>query len=89
MLVHASRLVNGVSVFQAERVNRVTYYHIEMVNNEIIFVENCPAETFMGEDFRKQFQNAWQFPQLYPGEAATETMCLPRLDSGFQLHAIQ
>jgi hypothetical protein len=43
----------------------------------------------MGEHFRKQFQNAWQFARLYPGEAATETMCLPRLESGFQLHAIQ
>jgi hypothetical protein len=89
VLVHAARLVNGVSVVQAETVDRVTYYHIEMENHEIIFAENCGAETFLGEDFRRQFQNAGEFALLYPGEAAPETMCLPRLDSGFQLHAIQ
>jgi hypothetical protein len=88
-LIHAIRLVNGVSVIQAECVETVTYYHIELETHEVIFAENCPAETFLGEDFRQQFQNAWQFSHLYPGESATETMCLPRLDSGFQLHAIQ
>ena len=88
-LIHAIRLVNGVSITQADSVESVTYYHIELETHEIIFAENCPAETFMGEHFRKQFQNAWQFARLYPGEAATETMCLPRLESGFQLHAIQ
>ena len=89
VLVHASRLVNGFSVVQAERVDSVTYYHIEMETHEIIFAENCPAETFMGEYFRPQFQNAAAYAELYPGEAATEAMCLPRLESGFQLHAIQ
>jgi hypothetical protein len=88
VLVHASRLVNGVSVMQAERVERVTYYHIELDAHEIIFAENCPAETFMGEQFRRQFQNAVDFSKLYPNAAATEEICLPRLDSGFQLHAI-
>jgi hypothetical protein len=89
VLVHASRLVNGVSVVQMGRVDSVTYYHIELENHEVIFAENCGAETFLGEDFRRQFQNVAQFAQLYPGERAPETICLPRLDSGFQLHAIQ
>ncbi len=88
-LIHAIRLVNGVSITQSNYVDSVTYYHIELETHEIIFAENCPAETFLGEDFRKQFQNAWQFSHLYPGESSTETTCLPRLDSGFQLHAIQ
>jgi hypothetical protein len=60
-----------------------------METHEVIFAENCPAETFLGENFRRQFQNAAEFFELYPGEAAPETMCLPRLDSGFQLRAIQ
>ena len=89
VLVHASRLLNGISVVQAARISSVTYYHIEMETHEIIFAENCPAETFLGEDFRRQFQNAGQFAQLYPGEGAPETLCLPRLDCGFQLRAIQ
>jgi hypothetical protein len=89
VLIHASRLVNGVSVVQAERVETVAYYHIEMENHEIIFAEDCPAETFIGEKYRNQFQNAAEFSKLYPGEVATETYCLPLLESGFQLHALQ
>jgi hypothetical protein len=88
-LIHAIRLVNGVSIIQAQAVESVTYYHVELESHEIIFAENCPAESFMGEVFRQQFQNAAGFEELYPGDSATETMCLPRLDSGFQLHAIQ
>lgn len=89
VLVHAGRLVNGVSVTQAEAVAQVTYYHVELEDHEIIFAENCPAETFMDEYFRRQFQNAGEFSLLYPGQAAPSVMCQPRLDSGFQLHAIQ
>jgi hypothetical protein len=88
-LVHAARLVNNVSIIQAERVERVTYFHIELDEHEIIFAENCPAETFMGEYFRKQFHNARAYEELYPGETAPETACLPRLDHGFYLNAIQ
>jgi Tol biopolymer transport system component len=89
VLIHASRLVNGVSVIQAEQVAQISYYHIELENHEIIFAENCPAETFMREDFRARFQNAAEYARLYPGDSATETSCLPLLDHGFQLHAIQ
>ncbi len=88
-LVHASRLVNGVSIIQAEAVEQVTYYHIEMESHEIIFAENCPAETFMDEHFRQQFHNAAGYEALYPGEQAPQVACLPRLDDGFQLHGIQ
>ncbi|GLR66100.1 hypothetical protein GCM10010909_07780 [Acidocella aquatica] len=88
-LVHAARLVNGVSITQLPRVEEVTYFHIELENHEIIFAENCPAETFMGESFRPQFHNAESFHTLYPQGSAPEHMCLPRLDSGFQLEAIR
>ncbi len=89
VLIHAARLVNGVSIFQLSSVEQVMYYHIELEGHEVVFAENCPAETYMGEYFRRQFHNAAEFAQLYPGEAAPEAICLPRLDSGFQLHAIQ
>jgi hypothetical protein len=89
VLVHASRLVNGVSVVQAKRVASVTYYHVELESHEILFAENCPAESFQDEHFRKQFANAGDFRRLYPNQVAPAEMCLPRLDSGFQLNAIQ
>jgi hypothetical protein len=88
-LIHAFRLVNGVSITQAASVESLTYYHIETANHEVIFAENCPAETFIDENFRAQFQNASQFRALYPGQSAAGIACLPRLEDGFLLHAIQ
>lgn len=87
VLIHAWRLINGVSITQVESVESLTYFHVELDNHEIIFAENCPAETFMGESFRNQFQNAQEFSDLYQ-TSIEQTMCLPRLDSGFALQAI-
>ncbi len=89
MLVHAGRLINGVSVIQAEAVEQVHYYHIELEDHEILLAENCPAESFAGEHFRPQFQNSAEFSLLYAGQTAPELLCQPRLDHGFHLHAIQ
>lgn len=88
-LVHASKLVNGVSVVQAERVDSVSYFHIELECHEVIFAENCPVETFMDEDFREQFQNAAEYRERYPGCAAPSRPCLPRIERGFALQAIR
>ncbi len=89
VLVHAARLVNGVSVVQAPQVDSVTYYHVELQNHEVVFAENCPAESFQDEHFRQQFGNAADFKLRYPTAVAPTVPCLPRLDSGFQLHAIE
>jgi hypothetical protein len=88
VLVHAARLVNGASVVQARAVETVTYYHVELETHEILFAENCPVESFQDEHFRQLFANAADFRRRYPGEAAPAVMRLPRLDSGFELHAI-
>jgi autotransporter passenger strand-loop-strand repeat protein len=89
VLVHARRLVNGVSVFQSGPMDMVEYFHIELDTHEIVFAENCPAETFVDESFRPRFQNAAEFYALYPGETAEPKPCLPRLESGFALLALQ
>ena len=89
MLVHAGLLINGVSVIQAETVEHVHYYHVELADHEILLAENCPAESFAGEHFRRQFQNSAEFSLLYAGQTAPESLCQPRLDHGFHLHAIR
>ena len=88
VFIHAARLVNGVSITQAKAVDAITYFHVETENHEVIFAEGCPAETFMGEYFRKQFHNAAEFGELYPGQVAPEEMRLPRLEQGLQLEVI-
>jgi len=89
VLVHAKRLVNGVSVIQTGPMDMVEYFHIELDTHEIVFAENCAAETFVDESFRPRFQNAAEFYALYPGEAAAPKPCLPRLETGFALLALQ
>jgi hypothetical protein len=89
VLVHALRLVNGVSVVQLSEVESVTYYHIELESHAILLAENCPAESFCDEHFRQQFGNWQEYRRLYPDEQAPAAPCLPRLGSGFLLHAIQ
>jgi hypothetical protein len=89
VLVHAVRLVNGVSVVQLREVESVTYYHVELQRHAIIFAENCPAESFHDEYFRTQFANVEDYRRLYPDQTAPAVMCRPRLDSGFELYAIQ
>ena len=87
-LIPASRLVNGTSITQLAAVNSVTYFHIELNSHEILFAENCPAESFLDQDFRAQFHNAAAFHRLYPA-AAPALACLPRVESGFGLQSIQ
>jgi hypothetical protein len=85
-LIHAKRLINGRSIIQLPHVESLSYYHIELATHEIILAENCPAETFMDEQFRNQFQNAATYYHRYPGEHAATHPCLPQL-SGFSLAA--
>jgi hypothetical protein len=87
-LIHAGRLVNGRTITQERQAELVEYFHIELAQHEVIFAEACPAETFLGEYFRPQFQNSGEFAALYPGHTAPEYGCLPALAHGWRLQAI-
>jgi autotransporter passenger strand-loop-strand repeat protein len=86
-LVPAWRLINGVSVTQAEAVDYVTYFHIELAAHEVIFAENCPAESFVDDGCRGQFHNAASFLARYPDHQPPAPR--PRTESGDRLDAIQ
>jgi hypothetical protein len=88
VLVHAGRLVNGVSITQPARTADVAYYHVELEGHEVIYAEGCPVETFRDENFRGPFQNAADYAARYKA-GESQAPCLERLDDGFQLHAIQ
>jgi hypothetical protein len=88
-LIPAWRLVNGVSITQAATVEEVTYLHIELDEHDVILAEGCPAESFIDDNSRHQFQNAAEFDALYPGAAGRAgAMCAPRIEEGFHLQAI-
>jgi hypothetical protein len=88
-LVPAWRLINGASITQAEAVERVEYFHIELARHDLIFAENCPAESFLDEAFRAQFQNAEEYDRLYPEGGPRQSSCVPRVEDGFLLQALQ
>jgi hypothetical protein len=89
-LVPAWLLANGVSIVQAQRVEHVSYIHVELDDHEVIFADGCPAESFIDVDGRNQFHNSAEFARLYPDhDPGWGISCLPRIEDGFQLRAIQ
>jgi hypothetical protein len=87
-LVPAWRLINGVSVMQAPTVDVVTYIHLDLADHQIILANGAPAESFLDDHCRGQFQNAAEFQRRYP-DAAPMVPLAPRLEDGFALQNVQ
>jgi hypothetical protein len=82
LLIPAWRLVNDESITQAEVVERVDYFHVELPGHEVVFAEGCPTESFYDDACRSQFQSA-------AGAPAACAAPLPRCESGFALEAVR
>jgi hypothetical protein len=84
VLIEARDLVNGVSVVQAETVDKVEYFHIELETHDVLVVEGSFSESFIDDDSRNMFHNAPEYRALYPeDEQAAVRHYAPRLDSGY------
>jgi glycosyltransferase involved in cell wall biosynthesis len=89
VLIPAAALVNGISIVQAENVEMVEYFHIELETHDIIIAEGAAAESFVDDDSRGMFHNAADYAALYPQVARQPAQyCAPRLDDGDRLEAI-
>jgi hypothetical protein len=89
-LIEAKDLVNGASIVQAERVDQVEYFHIELESHDVIVAEGALSESFLDDDSRAMFHNAHEYQALYPDAAASVTpYCAPRLDDGYELAAVR
>ena len=81
VLVPAEHLVNGVTIEQAQEVDWLEYFHIELDAHDVIFAEGAPAETYVDCDNRGMFQNGADFALLYPGDEPSHwQFCAPRLE---------
>jgi hypothetical protein len=91
VLVPAWRLVNGLNVIQAQAVDTVEYYHVELQGHGLLLAHGVPVESFLDNGlFRSQFQNAAEYWILYPcAPANREVTPLPRVEEGFMLAAIR
>jgi autotransporter passenger strand-loop-strand repeat protein len=86
VLIEARDLVNGVSIFQAERVAAIEYFHIELDSHEVIIAEAAYAESFIDNDSRGLFHNAHEYWALYADAAAgAARYCAPRREEGFEV----
>ena len=66
-LIHAGALVNGVSIVRETGVPTVfTYYHVELDDHALILAENTPAETFVDNVERMNFDKWAEHEALYP-----------------------
>jgi hypothetical protein len=88
VLIEAKDLVNGVSIVQAEQVETVEYFHIELDSHDVIIAEGALSETYLDDDNRAMFHNARDYDALYQDVAAAPALyCAPRLDEGYEVEA--
>jgi autotransporter-associated beta strand protein len=88
VLIEAKDLVNGVSIVQTERVEKVEYFHIELDSHDVIIAEGAFSESFIDDDSRGMFHNAHEHRALYPEAApGLAQYCAPRHDDGYEVEA--
>jgi collagen type I alpha len=71
VLVPAGRLANGATIARQDGFDTVTYLHVELDRHDVIFAENCPAESFLDTGNRGLFANADAAHVLHPDLSAT------------------
>ena len=79
VLVHAGALVNETSIVRETQVPQVfVYYHVELDDHSLILAENTPAETFVDNVDRLNFDNWAEHQALYPEGKPVVELPYPR-----------
>jgi Hint domain len=90
LLIEAKDLVNGSSIVQAQSVDKVEYFHIELDSHDVIIAEGALSETFLDDDSRGMFHNARDYDALYGDEEqAPAHYCAPRREEGHEVEAVR
>ncbi len=91
VLIEAKDLVNGFSIVQAERVERVEYFHVELETHDVIVAEGALSETFLDDDSRCHVPQCARIPDALSGcgTAGVAQYCAPRLDDGYEVEAVR
>jgi type VI protein secretion system component Hcp len=86
VLIEARDLVNGVSIVQAETVDKVEYFHIELDTHDVLVAKGAFSESFIDDDSRNMFHNAPEYRTLYPAdEQGAVRYYAPRVDAGYNV----
>jgi hypothetical protein len=90
VLIEAKDLVNGISIVQAEHVEKVEYFHIELDSHDVLLAEGAWSESFIDDDSRAMFHNAHEYRKLYAEEPIEPARyCAPRLEDGFEIETVR
>ena len=88
VLIEAKDLVNGVSIVQAERVEKVEYFHIELDTHDVILAEGARSESFIDDHSRGLFHNGHEYRTLYPDTVTTPGQySVQRCVDGYEVEA--
>jgi hypothetical protein len=68
VLIAVRYLVNGASIVQIE-VDRVTYWHVELAEHDVLLAEGLPCESYLDTGNRCAFANGGTLVQAYPNFA--------------------
>ena len=91
VLVPIRCLINGTSIRQ-ETVARVSYFHIELPEHDIILAENLPVESYLDTGDRGNFANGGRPMTLFPNFAARRwemAGCAPLILAGPKLEEVK
>jgi autotransporter passenger strand-loop-strand repeat protein len=90
VLIPAAALVNGESITQAEAIDSVEYFHVELDSHDVILAEGAASETFVDDGSRSMFHNAADYTTRYPdAPLAPAVYCAPRIEHGPLLEAVR
>lgn len=85
-LIQAGALVNGASIVRESNVpTTLVYYHVEVEDHSLILAENTPAETFVDNVDRLNFDNWHEHEALYPNGKHVNELPFPRAKSHRQV----
>jgi hypothetical protein len=87
VLIEAKDLINGVSIVQAEHVEEVEYFHIELDTHDVIIAEGALSESYLDDDNRFMFNNAKDYCARYEPAGTPPQYCAPRLQDGYEVEA--
>ena len=90
VLIPIKYLVNGATVAQVPR-DRVTYWHVELDDHDILLAEGLPCESFLDTGVRSGFENAGAFTLLHPDFAVSTLgdFCRPLILDGSIIEGVR
>jgi Hint domain len=90
VLIPAGKLVNGTTITQAENLDVVQYFHIELPHHAVLYAEGAAAESYLDTGNRNTFANVLDYLALgHDIDAPPAPPCLPIVTDGGLLAAVR